>query len=70
LIPVSKASCSDEEEQVVPRPETIDQNSIWNMVAAALADNFGSTGLFPLCLSPLVAIEKCLVDFVDENENT
>jgi MFS family permease len=63
LIPVGEASSSEDEEEV-PRPETIDQKNLWNIVAGALADNFGSTGLFPLCLSPL-AIEKFLFDFVD-----
>jgi hypothetical protein len=65
LIPVGKVSSSDEEE--VSRPETIDQKSLWNIVAGALADNFGSTGLFPLCLSPL-AIEKYFFDFVEADK--
>lgn len=67
LIPVGEASSSDEEDEV-PRPETIDQKSLWNIVAGAVADNFGSTALFPLCLSPL-AIEKYLLDFMDAGED-
>jgi MFS family permease len=67
LIPVGKASSSDEEDEA-PRPETIDQKSLWNIVAGALADNFGSTGLFPLCLSPL-AIEQYMFNFTEAGED-
>mmetsp|Transcript_50181 Transcript_50181/g.76356 ORF Transcript_50181/g.76356 Transcript_50181/m.76356 type:complete len:724 (+) Transcript_50181:93-2264(+) len=55
------------EEDDVARPETIDQKACWNIIGGAVADNFGSTGLFPLCLSPL-AIEQYLFDFVDAGE--
>lgn len=41
------------DEIEVVRPETIDQKALWNIVAGAVFDNFGSTALFPLCLSPL-----------------
>ena len=54
-----------EEEQVV-RPESIDQKVLLNIVIGAVADNFGSTALFPLCLSPL-AIEHYLFNFTRAN---
>jgi len=54
----------DEEEK---RPETIDKVALWNVVGGALADNIGSTGLFPLCLSPL-AIEQYLFQFMERDE--
>lgn len=53
-----------EEEEVLARPETIDNKALFNIVAGAVADNFGSTGLFPLCLSPL-AIEQYLFRFTE-----
>lgn len=55
----------DDEEN---RPETVDPVPLWNVVLGALADNIGSTGLFPLCLSPL-AIEKYLFEFVERDED-
>ena len=51
-----------EEEELEERPVEIDKKALWNIVGGATADNFGSTGLFPLCLSPL-AIEHYLFDF-------
>jgi MFS family permease len=53
----------DEEEEPI-RPEVIDKKALWNIVLGAVFDNFGSTGLFPLCLSPL-AIDRYLLDFVN-----
>lgn len=50
------------------RPETINKKTFWNIILGALADNVGSTALFPLCLSPL-ALEAYLVDFVEANED-
>lgn len=43
----------DDDEDNIKRPETIDSKTMWNIVGGALLDNIGSTGLFPLCLSPL-----------------
>mmetsp|Transcript_16021 Transcript_16021/g.36967 ORF Transcript_16021/g.36967 Transcript_16021/m.36967 type:complete len:699 (-) Transcript_16021:138-2234(-) len=42
-----------EDEDVDVRPLTIDKKTLWNIIGGALLDNVGSTGLFPLCLSPL-----------------
>ena len=47
----------EEDEDVVQRPETIDGKTLWNIIGGAFLDNIGSTGLFPLCLSPL-ALEE------------
>jgi hypothetical protein len=43
----------DNDEECIVRPETIHKKTLWNIVGGALLDNIGSTGLFPLCLSPL-----------------
>lgn len=40
----------------------------WNIILGALADNVGSTALFPLCLSPL-ALEAYYADFVERGED-
>lgn len=45
------------EEDAIVRPDTIDKKTMWNIVGGALLDNIGSTGLFPLCLSPLALYE-------------
>jgi MFS family permease len=58
---ITKGKGNDEEEIV--RPEVIDNKAVANIILGALFDNFGSTGLFPLCLSPL-AINQYLLDFV------
>lgn len=55
------------EDEDVKRPDTIDQKTMWNIVGGALLDNIGSTGLFPLCLSPL-ALEAYYGQFVARNE--
>mmetsp|Transcript_28698 Transcript_28698/g.60344 ORF Transcript_28698/g.60344 Transcript_28698/m.60344 type:complete len:716 (+) Transcript_28698:93-2240(+) len=52
------------EEEKVNRPLTIDKKTLWNIVGGALLDNIGSTGLFPLCLSPL-AMEQFYTQFVE-----
>lgn len=57
LMDMSKKVLDEEEEedgQVMKRPETIDNKAMWNVIAGALADNIGSNGLAPLCLSPLM----------------
>ena len=54
-----------EEEQT--RPDEIDNKTFWNIIGGALADNVGSTALFPLCLSPL-ALEAYYADFVARDE--
>ena len=56
----------DDDDDNVKRPETINQVALWNVVGGALADNFGSTALFPLCLSPL-AIETFRFNLVGAN---
>lgn len=58
-----KVDVKDEDQ----RPKTIDQCALRNIIGGALADNFGSTGLFPLCLSPL-ALQQYLVNFYVEDE--
>jgi len=56
-----------DEEDEKNRPVTIDPVALWNVIFGALADNIGSTGLFPLCLSPL-AIEQYLFEFTERGE--
>ena len=46
-----KLSLDDDEEVI--RPTEVDKKTLYNIVGGALLDNIGSTGLFPLCLSPL-----------------
>ena len=46
------------EEDAIVRPDTIDKKTMWNIVGGALLDNIGSTGLFPLCLSPLALVSQ------------
>jgi hypothetical protein len=55
LQPIGQNYIAEEkyEEEDSPRPEQIDQRTMWNIVGGAVADNFSSTALFPLCLSPL-----------------
>ncbi len=53
----------DDDDEDIKRPESIDQKTLWNVVGGALLDNIGSTGLFPLCLSPL-ALETYYGQFV------
>jgi len=57
----------DDEEEIVVRPETIAKPVMYNIVGGALLDNIGSTGLFPLCLSPL-ALQTFYGDFVAKGE--
>lgn len=58
----------DDEEDEVPRPEKIERRTMWLIIAGALADNFGSTSLFPLCLSPL-ALEQYTISFMQNNQD-
>ncbi|KAL7537544.1 hypothetical protein ACHAXR_007899 [Thalassiosira sp. AJA248-18] len=62
-----KLLLGDEEEEKVKRPDTIPTKTLWNIVGGALLDNIGSTGLFPLCLSPL-ALNEFYGDFVAKGE--
>jgi len=50
------------------RPETINNKVMWNIILGALADNFGSTALFPMCLSPL-ALEQYNFSFTNAGED-
>ena len=52
----------EEDENDQARPETLNQCALWNIVGGALADNIGSTALFPMCLSPL-ALQQYTVQF-------
>eukprot|EP00536_Pseudo-nitzschia_multiseries_P004817 jgi/Psemu1/189075/e_gw1.84.76.1 len=51
-----------------PRPEKINNTAMWNIILGALADNFGSTALFPMCLSPL-ALEQYNFSFTNAGED-
>ena len=62
-----KFTLNDDDEDVI-RPGLIDQKTLWNIVGGALLDNIGSTGLFPLCLSPL-ALEAYYAQFVAVGED-
>ena len=57
-----------EDEDDIQRPDTIHKKTMYNIVGGALLDNIGSTGLFPLCLSPL-ALQTYYGDFVERNED-
>lgn len=57
-------TADDDDEDKVMRPTTIEHKALWNIIIGAVADNFGSTGLVPLCLSPL-AIEQYLFQFTE-----
>lgn len=35
-------------------PDSVNQCTLWTILVGALADNFGSSGLVPICLSPLM----------------
>lgn len=56
-----------DEDDVVVRPDTIDKKTMYNIVGGAVLDNIGSTGLFPLCLSPL-ALDTFYGQFVNAGE--
>jgi hypothetical protein len=43
----------DDDDDDDKGPETIDWKVTSNILVGSLADNAGSVGLFPLCLSPL-----------------
>jgi MFS family permease len=70
LQPIGQNYVAEEkdDEEDTPRPEQIDQRTMWNVVGGALADNFGSTALFPLCLSPL-ALETYTIEFEENGED-
>lgn len=53
-----------EDEEEIQRPDTINNKFMWNIILGALADNFGSTALFPMCLSPL-ALEQYTLSFTE-----
>mmetsp|Transcript_62803 Transcript_62803/g.185464 ORF Transcript_62803/g.185464 Transcript_62803/m.185464 type:complete len:510 (-) Transcript_62803:200-1729(-) len=64
LTPIGKdALLASDEEEDEHRPDTINQKVMWNVIGGAVADNFGSTALFPLCLSPL-ALEQYSLNFI------
>lgn len=65
--PIDKLILDDDEDEKIQRPDQIDNKTLWNIVGGALLDNIGSTGLFPLCLSPL-ALEEYYADFVARDE--
>jgi MFS family permease len=66
LEPIGKGLLKDMEEAEV-RPTELNKPAMWNIVLGALADNIGSTALFPLCLSPL-AIEQYFVQFFEADQ--
>jgi MFS family permease len=65
---VGGKSTSKEDEEETQRPDNIDNKALFNIIAGAVADNFGSTGLFPLCLSPL-ALEHFSLQFTERGED-
>jgi MFS family permease len=48
-------------------PSQIDWKVVTNVLFGAIADNFGSAGLFPICLSPL-ALEVFQLDLINMGE--
>mmetsp|Transcript_36225 Transcript_36225/g.79299 ORF Transcript_36225/g.79299 Transcript_36225/m.79299 type:complete len:552 (+) Transcript_36225:412-2067(+) len=50
---LTKEHAADDDSDVSAPPEKINQIVMWNIIIGAFADNVGSNGLFPLCLSPL-----------------
>lgn len=67
LTPIGKDALIVDDEEEEHRPETINQKVMWNVIGGAVADNFGSTALFPLCLSPL-ALEQYTLNFINAGE--
>ena len=65
--PASLKDDDDDEFNNMQRPEKIDQCAMWNVIGGALADNFGSTALFPMCLSPL-ALEQYTLNFINAGQ--
>ena len=55
------------EEDEVPRPGRINQRVLLNITAGAVLDNFGSTGIMPFALAPLMLNNFCL-DFLARDE--
>jgi MFS family permease len=53
---------ADDEEEEENLPTTLDRPLLWNIIGGAIADNFGSTGLVPMCLSPLMYNAFFLLD--------
>lgn len=59
MLPIGKGKLADdyeEDDDENNRPEVIDDCTLWNIIGGALADNVGSTALFPLCVSLFVHI--------------
>lgn len=58
----------DDDDAIFRRPDTIDKMTLYNIVGGSILDNIGSTGLFPLCLSPL-ALNAFYGQFVERGED-
>jgi MFS family permease len=61
----STAFDAREEEEL---PDVLHRPSLWNILTGALFDNFGSAGLVPICLSPLM-FNVFYSDFVVQGES-
>lgn len=55
----------DENEDNIKSPKELNKQAFGTIIIGALADNVGSAGLFPLCLSPL-AFNAFYTSFVDQ----
>eukprot|EP00934_Nitzschia_sp_Nitz4_P006897 Nitzschia sp. Nitz4//scaffold25_size161228//144463//149493//NITZ4_002455-RA/size161228-augustus-gene-0.119-mRNA-1//1//CDS//3329544661//6887//frame0 len=58
----------DADDDAVVRPKEIDVKALVHIIVGAVADNFGSTALVPLCLSPL-AFKHYYLHFIEEGED-
>jgi MFS family permease len=58
----------DDEDEEDDCPKSMDWKVVINILAGSLADNAGSVGLFPLCLSPL-AFNVFLADFQEAGKD-
>lgn len=63
---IDEADKGEEDEEEQKAPKVINQKHLWNIVIGAFADNIGSSGLMPLCLSPL-AFNRYYTDFIDQD---
>jgi MFS family permease len=55
----------DDDEDNIKSPKELNRQTFGTIIIGALADNVGSAGLYPLCLSPL-AFNAFYTSFVDQ----
>ncbi|KAL3919598.1 MAG: hypothetical protein SGILL_003676 [Bacillariaceae sp.] len=55
----------DSKDESMEKDEVLDKRALWNVLAGELADNLGSIGLVPICISPLM-FQTFYQNFVDQ----